>query len=177
MPTPVSLLAFFRAKIVRLPVWLVRLSLSPTSRLSIAVCAFSCVDAGAFTQVTIGTAAPAGIEESFLAATTAQFNARIVKNPLAAHTYSMTILGPNPTYQAPPPPPSTLDQALSLGSTVYVYGFGAGQDYQRNIDQHIIGDVYGTCVSTSTCFDGLGKASNLIYQESLSTPTVIPGGQ
>ena len=78
-------------------------------------------NSGAYTQVQISTGAPTGIEENFIAATTAQFTGKVIKNPLAAHTYSLILYGLNPSYQAPEPPPTNLEQALSLGATVYVY--------------------------------------------------------
>lgn len=139
------------------------------------ICALLCSQGGAFTQVTLSPTAPQGLEESFIAATTAQFLAKVTKNPLAAHTYSITILGPNPAYQAPEAPPTTLEQALALGSTVYVMGFANGQDYQRHIDQNLLGNQYSACKTTDNCQDGLGRLSTDMYEESLSTPTILGG--
>lgn len=139
----------------------------------------------AFTQVTISTGAPQGTEASFLSATSNQFQVAIQANPLAANTYSMKIYGPNPNYQAPPAPPSTLEEALSLGSTVYVYGFVDGQTYNQGVSHNIVESFEVDCSTPmpnvpnwdeTTCEAVTGAIDDAIFQESLSTPTVIPPG-
>lgn len=81
-----------------------------------------------FAQVTVSTAAPAGLIDQWLGDTTAKYLANVVTNPFSPRTYAVTLIGPNPAYN---PPPTTLEQALSLGATVYLYGWGNGIDYQR----------------------------------------------
>lgn len=141
------------------------------------------------TQVVISTGAPAGLEKSFLATTTTQYLAKLTANPLAANTYSLILYGPNPAYQAPAPPPTTLEQALSLGSSVYVYGFANGMTYERGKTEGTIGAYGNLCGSAtsfmltqastttfnrSTCEDTLATIENFLFQLSLSTPPVIP---
>jgi len=41
------------------------------------------------------------------------------------------LMGVNPNIN---PPPTNIEQALSLGATVYVYGFANGMQYERNKD-------------------------------------------
>lgn len=128
----------------------------------------------AFTQVYISTGAPIGLEKSFLASTTAQFNGAVIPNPLVSNTYTLKLYGLNPSYQAPP---STLKQALDLGATVYAYGWVDGQAYERNSNLRTIG-YYIVNLGTSDvqCTQYLGLMENDIYTQNFSTPTVIPGG-
>lgn len=133
--------------------------------------------------VQMSTAAPAGTEQGFLSQISAQFNAGIVQNPLASNTYGIKIFGLNPNYQAPAPPPTTLEQALSLGSTVYVYGFAAGMGYQQHVSERLV-EGFGVLCSTPipniptwdvpTCQSIAAAIDAALFQESLSTPTVIP---
>lgn len=154
----------------------------------------------AFTQLTVSTAAPAGIEQQFIAATTNQFQAILTSNPLAANTYAIKLFGPNPNYQAPPLVPTTLEAALSLGSTVYTYGWANGMDYERTKDLNFFlalpssttpGGFFVNCsspayfngiqyssttqqlvtIDTTTCNAVLSGVYNFIYQQFFSTPT------
>lgn len=144
--------------------------------------------AHAYEVVQISTGAPAGLEKTLLAAVTTQFNAVVKPNPFAANTYSVTIYGNNPNYNAPTPPPSNLQESLSLGATVYIYGFADGQNYERCQDLgHIstflvncstpsyFGSPSGFVWSAATCNQALGTVSNFIYTQNFSTPTVIWG--
>lgn len=153
-------------------------------KISVGTCilAFFCGNAGAFTQVTISTAAPAGLEEQFLSATTAQWLGTVKKNPLASHTYSLILYGPNPAYKAPS---LTLEQALSLGSTIYVYGFGDGQSYNQHVERNLVESFSLNCSTplpnvsawdSETCHAVIGAIDAAIYEQSLSTPTAIPPG-
>lgn len=139
----------------------------------------------AYTVVTTSSSAQPGLEASFIAATTAQFQAVVTSNPLASNTYSVKLISVNPNYNAPEPPPSNLDQALSLGATVYAYGFGAGQGYDQHVQLGIVGSFALNCSTpmanvptydTATCQAVTGAISNAIYQQSLSTPVVVGGG-
>lgn len=140
--------------------------------------------AEAHTVVDISTAAPAGLEEQFLAATTAQFLGKVTKNPLASHTYAAVLFGPNPSYNAPGAPPTTLEQALSLGATVYVYGWVEGMEYQQRAHNALVESFEVNCSTPiptietwdpATCVAITGAIDAAIFQESLSTPTFIPG--
>lgn len=143
----------------------------------------------AFTQVTISTGAPSSLEANFISATTQQFESVVVKNPLAANTYAIKLFGLNPAYNAPEAPPSNLEQALSLGATVYVYGFANGMTYQENVVQSMVGTLSNLCESAtsfmlvqtssntfdrSTCQDTLGTLLDQLFTLSLSTPTPLP---
>lgn len=158
-----------------------------------ALCACLCLAlwtrSEAFTQVTISTAAPAGIEKTFLAATTAQFDGTVIPNPLASNTYSLILYGPNANYNAPEPPPSNLEEALSLGATVYIYGFANGMTYQQTQEIGTVGFLGNLCgaatnydlVETSTktfdrntCQDVVATIENQLFELSLSTPTPLP---
>lgn len=138
-----------------------------------------------YTVVTLSTAAPQGLENTFIASTTNQFAASLFVNPLASNTYGIKLFGPNPSYNAPEPPPSNLEQALSLGATVYVYGFANGMRYQQNSDNNLVESFDVKCSSvpigfstatwsTGTCHAVAEAIDSAVFQESLSTPTVIP---
>lgn len=139
----------------------------------------------AYTVVTTSNSTPPGLEQSFIAATTAQFQAVVTSNPLVSNTYSIKLLGVNPYYNAPEAPPSNLEQSLSLGATVYAYGFGAGQGYDQHVQLGIVGNFAVNCSTPipdvptydpATCQAVTGAISNAIYLQSLSTPTVVGGG-
>jgi hypothetical protein len=160
-----------------------------SSALIIGFCLASGGKAQAFTQVVISTGAPSGLETQFISATTSQFSASVFKNPLAANTYGVTLYGFNPNYQAPPAPPSTLQTALSLGATVYVYGFGDGMSYNQKVAQNLVGYLGMLCGSAtnyqlvqtssttfdrSTCQDVVGTIIGQFTLLSSSVPTPIP---
>lgn len=110
--------------------------------------------AQAFTQVIISTGAPAGLETQFLAATTSQFNAKVVKNPLVPNTYAMTLYGLNPSYVVPSTATcfniavdidtaslqTDLNALVQAGPAIisnpYLYGWGNGAEYQNHIDEN-----------------------------------------
>lgn len=147
--------------------------------------------AWAYTVVTASTAAPAGIEQKFIAATTAQFNASLFVNPLASNTYAIKLFGLNPNY-VPPPQVVPLDFAAIISSVSfnYVYGFVDGQYLERKQDLNMVGSLDVMCStptafgliqattatwSAATCMDVLGTLNSQIYQQNFSTPTVIGG--
>lgn len=135
----------------------------------------------------VQTADPA-LEASFLASTTNYFDAKFVVNPLFPGTYNITLLGLNTPY-LPPVPPTTLEDALSLGATVYVYGFANGMTYQQNQEENLTAAWGSLCASATsfaliqtttatfsaaTCRDVADTILNQLFEQSLSTPTVIP---
>jgi len=140
----------------------------------------------AYTVVQTSTSAPRGLETSFIAATTNQFLSTLFVNPLFAGTYQLTLLGVNPNYN---PPPTTLEQSLSLGATVYVYGFVDGMTYQQHVEEKSVGFEGSLCSAatnfnlvntttatfdTNTCLDMISTIEDQLYEMSLSTPTPIP---
>lgn len=154
-------------------------------------CLFLCLSTKAqgHTVVDISTAAPAGIEKKFIEATTTQFQASVFVNPLASNTYAIKLFGPNPAYQAPAPPPTTFEQALSLGATLYVYGFANGMTYQERAAEGSVafkGNLCNTATNfmliqsgtdtwdQGTCSDVISTVLTDLFKLSLSTPTPIP---
>jgi hypothetical protein len=144
----------------------------------------------AYTTVTISTAAPAGFEEEFLAATTSQFLGKVVKNPLASHTYSLILYGENPAYNPPPTNADLLNALVTTSTSTYLYGFAAGMVYQNDTAINYTASMYQLCpsatnftlVQTSTetfdrwsCMDSLNTLLDEFYEIELSTPTVLPG--
>lgn len=137
-----------------------------------------------FNTVTMSTAAPAGTEQSFISAISSQFNAKVTANPVASNTYAIKVFGPNPDYQAPAAPPTTLEQALSLGSTVYYYGYDAGAEYEELTDRGIVLNYQLNCSTpmasvptydVATCEAVAGAIDAAIFQQYNSTVTVAAG--
>lgn len=164
--------------------------LSKYRRLAIVaagILSFSSMASQAYTVVTISTGAPTNLEKQFLAATTAQFQGVVTPNPFASNTYALKLFGLNPAYKASVP--LTFEQSLSLGATVYVYGFANGMTYQQQVEEGSIGTLGNLCDSAtafmllqttpasfdrSTCQDVIATIMNQLFQMSLSTPAVIP---
>lgn len=139
----------------------------------------------------MSSAAPAGFEQTFIAAMKAQFNVKVVTNPLVANTYGITVYGPNPLYN-PPISNAQLLQQLDLDaqymatvdSYTYVYGFADGQTYNQHDNRDIVEGFELNCSTplasvptwdSETCVSVTLAIDNAIYQESLSTPTVVGG--
>ena len=88
----------------------------------------------AYTVVTVSTAAPDGLEQSFISATTSQYSATVIKNPLASNTWTMKLLGLNPTYLPPVSSVDLLRSLVTVDSYTYVYGWADGMDYERTTE-------------------------------------------
>lgn len=145
----------------------------------------------AFEQIQISTGAPAGFEKTFLSAMQAQFNVKITTNPLVANTYSIVAYGPNLIYNPPITNLQLLQQInldsqymATVDSFTYVYGFADGQICNQQDNRNIVEGFEINCSTPnanvptwdpSTCISVTAAIDNAIYQESLSTPTVIGG--
>jgi hypothetical protein len=140
----------------------------------------------AYTVITVSTAATPGIEQQFIASATAQYLMDYFKNPLASNTYTLKLYGTNPNFNPLPSPPSTLQEALSLGSTIYVYGFASGMNYERSVDTSMITNYLVNCSSPSyfgataaawngaVCTAALMAAEQAIFSLATSTPPALP---
>ena len=144
-----------------------------------------------YTTVVASTSAPAGVEAQFIAATTTQFNATVTTNPFFAGTFSVTLYGPNPSYNAPITNTQLLQQIdldsqymATVDSYTYANGWGNGESYQQYQDININDGFIVNCdsptawnvaIDTTTCYAVLNAMQGSLYQESLSTPTVVPG--
>lgn len=138
----------------------------------------------AYTTVLISSAAPSGLETQFLASATNQYVGTITPNPLASNTYTLKLFGSNPNYNAPPTPPTTLKQALSLGSTVYLYGYRDGAGYEEHVDNGIAQGFSINCSTPMpnvptwdavTCAAVSTEIANEIFNQYASTVPVVPG--
>jgi hypothetical protein len=147
--------------------------------------AFTEDHAYAFQGYNVVTTTDAATETTFLSATTAQFAANVIINPFVPGTYQINLFGPNPLFN---PLPTTLQQALSLGSTVYAYGWASGVNYQQTQEESFIGAMGNLCGSATnynltqtnsstfdnaTCQDVIGTIENQLFEESLSTVPVL----
>jgi hypothetical protein len=146
--------------------------------------------AQAYTVVTISTGAPTGLEQQFLSATTNQFQASLLVNPLASNTYQLKLFGLNPNYNPLPTNLQLLDSLVSVDSWTYVAGWSNGESYQQSVTQNILAGYLVQCSSPtafnlmqtssstfylSTCQDTISTLINAIGQLHLSTPTIVPG--
>lgn len=147
-------------------------------------------EAQAYTFVTLGPNVPETIEQQFIASATTQYQATLVPNPLASNTYQLTLFGLNSSYNPPVTNLELLNSIVTIDSYTYVYGWADAENYQQNLDGTFLGSLIGKCdtpsdftidQSTPPTFDAatcqlvLEDAENAIYNESASTPTVVPG--
>lgn len=149
----------------------------------------------AYSTVTISPGAPVGTETAFLAATTTQFQASLITNPLFPGTYQVKLFGPNPNYNPPIINPidatSVVNTFVSQSTTTYLYGWRDGAVYFQDSEVNVIGQQFGVNCSSptafqeiqtttktwsmATCQDVVTNIINQIFQLQLSTPTPIPG--
>ena len=131
----------------------------------------------AYTVTQTSTAAPAGIEAQWVAysaSTASPYLFNVQANPFFQNTWNMELLGPNPNYNPQTPAPTTLEAALSLGATVYVYGFANGESNQQNIDIQMLNGFMASCSTDTLCQQVISSATATIYNLDLSTPVPIP---
>lgn len=125
--------------------------------------------------------------------TTGYYLGTIVADRYQANTYRATISGKNPSFQAPSVSTTLLnldtiaDKLTKISTDTFVYGYVAGMAYERKHDIGLVGDYFVHCDSapyfdassiewsSSTCNTALGRASNSVYQQNFSSPTVVPG--
>lgn len=141
----------------------------------------------AYMVVTTSTAAPQGFAASVIQALTSQFTATVTPNPFAANTYSIVLFSPNPGYQQPVSDQDLLNALVAVSSNDYVYGFANGQNYDQRVQDNLVESFEVNCSTPmvgvanwdqSTCEAVTEAIDGAIFEESLSTPTVIPlGGQ
>lgn len=149
-----------------------------------------------YTIVVVSTGAPTGIESQMIAAMANQFNIKVVPNPLASNTYAITLYGTNPNFNPPVSQADLLKQIdldaqymATVDTSTFIYGFADGMSYQQRQEENTVGSYAINCstptlfnllqTSTSTfdkntCSDVLGTINYQLYEQSLSTPTVIP---
>lgn len=151
-----------------------------------------------YTTVIVSTGTPVGLEDQFISAVSAEFNVRVVKNPLASGVYTMTLYGPNTNY-APPLTATQLLQQINLDAQYmanvdkdsYPTGWGDGESYQQFVTSNMIQNFMVQCstpsvfvnatIDTTTwssdqCQEVLNAALQQNFNLSLSTPTIVPGG-
>lgn len=158
-----------------------------------------CKVGNAFEQIVISTGAPQGTEAQFIASMQAQWNVKVISNPLASNTYGITLYGPNPSYN-PPITNAQLMQQIDLDaqyienvdSYTYVYGWADGESYQQSETSNMLQNFMVQCstpsvfVDTKTinsnnpwnsteCQEVLNAALQDNFDLSLSTPTIVPG--
>lgn len=133
--------------------------------------------------------APPAIEKTFIANTTNQYLSMLVVNPFFPNTYQLTITGINPAYNPPPSYQTLLNSLVTVDSYTYVYGWAAGVSYQQYRDW-TSADAYTVVCSSPSLFSQYGSTVNwdagtcqttantiaqFIFQQHLSSPTVVPG--
>jgi hypothetical protein len=146
--------------------------------------------AQAFTQVTVSSSAPAGFEVNWLQDNAARYNFKIDTNTFVGNTYTAILYGTNPSYNPQPTNMDLLNAIVTVDSWTYVAGWANGESYQQFTDGNIIDSYLVNCSTPTlfllnqtssttfdpaTCQDVLSTISDIIFNESASTPTVVPG--
>lgn len=130
--------------------------------------------AKAAVNVYLAPGVPVSLQADVLAGLTNQWNGPLVQSKFDPTTYSFTI-----TSKRPVPAPGNCPICLvDVSSEPYAYGFVSGQEYTRNEAISLINTEAVACSTTTTCNQGLSKASADLWLLNFSTPTVIvPPGQ
>jgi hypothetical protein len=129
------------------------------------------------------------LELDFLANATNQYLGTLTKSAFFANTYSFSVTRKNPAYQPPAPPldPNRIVNEFIANSTyTYVYGWANGMENERAKNLRSISDFSVQCSSPGfygvtgawdvrVCTTTLANIHQYIYDQSFSTPTVIPG--
>ena len=141
-------------------------------RLWIAAAAFLCLGRA---QATVTVSVPTGLQADFIAGTTSQWVGTVTPGLFAGDSkITITAKKPTvPTVAVPCTPDENIKAVIANSSWTFVFGFYSGQQYERSVDLGTIGNEFVTCKSTDTCQDGLARASDVIYQQNYSSPTVI----
>jgi hypothetical protein len=160
---------------------------------------FACISAHAYMVIEISTSAPTNLQSQLIASVTTQYNVKIINNPVgSAYTQTLLFSGFNPNYN---PPPLTSVQFLqqinldaqyiaTVDSYTYATGFGDGMSYQQTQDESLVNYYAVNCSTTTpfilvhtststfnpaTCADVAYTIDEALFQQSLSTPTAVPG--
>lgn len=116
-----------------------------------------CAHANTFVATSQG--AQAGLEQEFIRQTTTYFDAKVTSNPFYAGTYSVTLNGLN--FYHP---------------SVYLYGYRDGAENQVKQDLGTISQYVLSCGTDTVCATAFGQLYSEIYDEDVSTITVISNG-
>lgn len=180
-----------RHKGVTMPLRKIQLLLAKEAAL-ILLYSILCGSAQAVVNVYLGSNVPSSMQADFIAATTTQYQTTLVPSTYFPGTYTLTILGKNPPPQCGGVVvlPCNLDQdvasIVAVTTQSYVYGFASGMNYQQHQDSIITEQFEVQCGTRSyfttstatwnsqTCLTALSDVDATIFQQSLSTPTVIP---
>lgn len=163
-----------------------------------AIIAFACVGNVLAAGGTVNVYFPRTDEgtvmsDSFIAATTTQYEATVTQSPFFSNTYGIAIKGFHPDY-VPPPLPSVPPEVATLESITrdlttistwtYVYGWADGAERERKSNAEIIESYVVECSSPSyfgaspstwsegTCNTALAGPLQDIYEKSLVVPVV-----
>ena len=150
--------------------------------------------AGAAVNVYFASSAPPALQNELIAAVTTQFPSTLAPG-FFSNTWTITVSSMN----TPPPCGATVylpaqidtdvNNIVAVTTATGVYMFGSGMTYQQQQEEGLIGAMGQLCGSPTdynlvqttpstfnpnTCEDVVGTLENQLFNESLSTPTVIP---
>lgn len=194
LPSPIPSLAVrIKYKVFYLPLRSLRVYLWQSAACA-AILAFSCMEGRAFQGYNVIITTTPTVQAAFLTATTSQFQAIVMPNPLASNTYSINLTGINSNYVVPSTAScfsldvdvdtTTLENDLAalvaagpqIITDPYVYGFASGMAYAQHQDNILTEQFEVKCSTALSCQAVTSAIDQAIFQESLSTPTVIPMG-
>lgn len=170
---------------------------SRTWTLGTAILAFSCMASQASVNVYFAASAPASLQTELIAALTSQYLVQLTPSSYFPNTYTATVTGINPSYQCggtvtvnvPCQLDMDVNNMVAVSTYTGTYMFGSGMVYQQDQQESFVagmGTLCGSATSynlirtttttfnTATCQDVTGTILNELYNEQLSTPTVIP---
>jgi hypothetical protein len=131
------------------------------------------------------------LTQDLLSSVTTQFNGQLIPS-LVAGQYIFRPMSENPAI-----PPVTGNQilqelnnfAVETATQTFVPGFADGMNYQQQMEEGLVGSYGNVCSSSThfdlvqtttktfdqfTCMDVISTIVNGLFEQSLSTPTIIP---
>lgn len=173
VPSSIPSLDFRCFSVFRLPLRNLRLYFWRKAVIASALCAIPYLVSGA--SVTIN--GPTALQTSLIADTTNLYNATITPSSFFPGSYTLNLLSKKPPVICSSAPLCDLDKDIALmvanSTWNYVYGFGAGMDKERKTDLDIVSSNTAACSTNTVCSDRMTQTYLDIYQQNLSTPTVI----
>lgn len=155
----------------------------------LSILAITTVRTNAYTVVQVSTASPSSLEQSFIAATTAQFSGTVFVNPFFPGTFQILLTGENSSYNPVVSNQDLLNEITQISTSTFIYGFADGMTYQQTTEEGSIGFLGNLCGSATsfsliqttaqtfdknTCEDVVTTIESQLFAMSLSTPTPLP---
>ena len=178
----------------RVPHWMMtptmRQKVSLVFALGLSALALLASPTHAAVNVYFSNSAPASLQDQFIADTTKQYQATVVKSQFLSNTYTITISSRyavaecSGVVKMPCDLDADVNSIVAVATHSYVYGFANGLEDERWRDLGTIDNFRFNCSSapyfnastvtwsSSTCAVSLSTVSWNIFQQFFSTPTI-----